>query len=59
MSELVLTCEIKEVKAKKLASLDMSYRIVLETNDPAALSLGTIEGNQLVDVTIEPESQDG
>lgn len=56
---LELKCEIKEVKAKKLASLDMEYRLVLITNDPAALALGTIEGNQLVDVTIEPESQDG
>lgn len=52
---LELTCEIKKVTAKKLASLDMSFQIVIETSDPAALALGTIEGNQLVNVTIEPE----
>jgi hypothetical protein len=50
---LELTCEVKEVKAKKLASLDMSYRIILETNDPSALQLGTIEGDELVNVKIE------
>jgi hypothetical protein len=48
--------EIKEIKAKKLASLDMSYRIILETSDPAVLALGTIEGDKLVAVTINVES---
>lgn len=50
---LEFVCEIKKVEAKKLASLDMSFRVTLETSDPAILALGTIEGDQTVNVTIE------
>ena len=49
--------EIKEVKSKKLASLDISYRIILETNDPAVLNLGALSADMLVDV--EVSTQDG
>jgi hypothetical protein len=44
--------EIKEVKSKKTASLDISYRIVLETDDPKILLLGSLGGDELVDVEV-------
>lgn len=57
MKALEFSCEIKKVEAKKLASLDMSFRLTLETSDPAILALGTIEGDRTVNVTIEPETK--
>ena len=53
MQKLKLQAEVIEVKSKKTASLDVSYRIVLQTNNPAVLALGTLEGDDLIDVTIE------
>ena len=48
--------EIKEVKSKKLASNDISYRVILETNDPAVLNLGALDADMLVDVSVETQS---
>ena len=45
--------EVKEVKSKKLASLDISYRVILETSDPTVLNLGALAADQLLDVTVE------
>jgi len=44
--------EIKEVKMKKLASLDNSYRITLETDDKNILELGKIPADEVVEVDI-------
>lgn len=52
MDNLELTCEIKEIKAKK-QMLDVIYRIVLETNDSNALALGMLKADQLISVKIE------
>ena len=46
--------EIKEVKAKKLASMDMSYRVILETSDPNVLALGAMSPETLVTVEVTP-----
>lgn len=46
--------EIKEVKAKKLASMDMSYRVIIETSDPAVLALGAMSPETLVTIEVTP-----
>lgn len=52
MEELRIQAEVKEVQAKKLASLDVGYKIVLYTQDPSVLALGALEGDSLLNVTI-------
>lgn len=49
------TAEVKEVKSKKLASLDISYRVILETADPAVLALGVLDADALLDVQVETQ----
>lgn len=46
--------EVKEVKAKKLASMDMSYRVILETSDPSVLALGAMSPETLVTIEVTP-----
>lgn len=55
MSELKFTAEVREVKARKTASLDIEYRIVLVTDSPDVLSLGTLSGDKLIRVGIDIE----
>lgn len=52
---LQFLAEVKEVKSKKLVSLDVSYNIVFNTDDPAVLQLGALGGDALVKVTVEIE----
>lgn len=52
-NELHLKAEVIEVKSKKTASTDVSYRVVLQTNDPKVLSLGALEGDTILDVVIK------
>lgn len=47
--------EVKEVKSKKLASLDISYRVVFETSDPTVLNLGALDADSLLNVTAETQ----
>lgn len=47
--------EIIEVKSKKLASLDRGYRIVLETDESSVMTLGVLDADVVVDVTVEVE----
>lgn len=47
--------EIKEIKQKKLASLDNEYSIVLVTNDRSVMNLSEIDGDQMVRVEIGHE----
>ena len=44
--------EVIEVKSKKTASLDIMYRVVLQTNDPNVLSLGALDADTIVDVEV-------
>lgn len=46
--------EIIEVKAKKTASMDVSYRVIFQTNDPAVLALGAMSPETLIKVKVEP-----
>ena len=49
---LQFNAEVKEVKAKKMASLDVSYRIILETDDPTVLNLGALASDVMLDVSM-------
>lgn len=48
--------EIKQVSSKKTASLDIVYKVVLETNDPQVLGLGALSAETLVSVTVEADN---
>lgn len=51
--KLEFTAEVKQVSSKKLASLDVQYQLVIITDNPDVLTLGTLDGDQLIDVTVE------
>ena len=53
--KVTFLAEVIEVKSKKTASLDVSYRVVLQTNDMDILSLGTLDGDTMVNVSIDIE----
>lgn len=55
MKPLTIKAEVIEVKSKKTASLDVSYRVVLQTSDPQVLALGYLEGDTILNVTLEDE----
>lgn len=47
------TAEVIEVKAKKLASMDRSYRVVLETPEETVLQLAKFIGEEVVKVEVK------
>jgi hypothetical protein len=47
--------EVKEVKSRKTTSLDLIYRLVVESNDPSLLSLGFLSPDTTIKITIEPD----
>lgn len=49
---LKFQAEIKKVEAKKLASLDVAYTVTLYTDNPNVLSLGTLDGDTLINVEV-------
>lgn len=55
MNELNFTAEVKKVEAKKLASLDIAYQVVLYTDDPSVLALGALQGDTMLKVSMEVE----
>lgn len=54
--KLTFQAEVIEVKSRKTASLDISYRVILQTGNPAVLALGAIDASTLLNVEVEPES---
>ncbi len=50
-----LEVEVIEIKIKKLASGDKSYRLILETTDPQVLSLEKAIADHTVVLTAEVE----
>lgn len=56
MKKLQFDAEVKEVNAKKNASLDVTYRLILHTNDPSVLALGALEGDTMFKVSVEIET---
>jgi hypothetical protein len=55
-TQINFPAEIKQVSSKKTASLDIVYRVILETSDPTVMNLGVLDADILVDVTVEPQS---
>jgi hypothetical protein len=53
MNKLTFEAEVKEVNSKKTASLDVTYKVVLFTNDPSVLALGALEGDAMLKVSVE------
>jgi len=49
---------IKQVSAKSLASLDKSYRVILETEDVGALGVGAWPADETVSVHIERNAKE-
>ena len=50
---LTFPAEIKQVSSRKLASLDLEYRVVLLTPDPSVLNLGALNADMIVNVSVE------
>lgn len=49
---LKFQAEIKQVSSRKLASLDIEYKVVLITMDPNVLSLGRLSAETLLQVEV-------
>ena len=45
--------EIKQVSAKKTASLDMVYRVILDSDDELVNTLGLVNADSMVKVRVE------
>jgi hypothetical protein len=50
---LTFPAEIRQVSSRKLASLDIEYKVVLTTYDPSVLNLGALRSDMMVDVSVE------
>lgn len=55
MDKLEFNAEVKQVVAKKLASLDVSYNVVLNTDNASVLALGALSGDSIIKITVEVE----
>lgn len=56
MEQLKFQAEVKEVNSKKNASLDVTYKVVLYTDNPAVLALGALDGDTMLNVSVEVEN---
>lgn len=52
---LQFQAEVREVKAKKLISLDKEIIVILNTNDLVALELAKLDTDKIIKVSIEVE----
>lgn len=50
---ITFTAEVREVKAKKLITNDIEYRLVLASSDKRMIELATIPSDCVVKVSIE------
>lgn len=53
IKQLQFEAEIKKVSSKKLASLDIEYQAVLSGTDPMIHTLGLLDAETRVKVTVE------
>ena len=51
--KITFPAEIKQVQSRKLASLDIEYKVVVATADQAALMLGALNADVMVNITVE------
>jgi hypothetical protein len=49
---LTFKAEVIEVKSKKTASLDVTYRVVLQTDDAKILALGAVDPMTMLTVKV-------
>lgn len=49
---ITFTAEIKQVTSKKTASLDVEYRVVFASDDPTVNTLGLVDGDTMVQVSV-------
>lgn len=52
-SPVEFIAEVKETKSYKSASGDMTYRLVVITEDPKLMALGLLDGHTLIKLTVE------
>ncbi|RTK93952.1 hypothetical protein EKI60_04910 [Candidatus Saccharibacteria bacterium] len=52
-SKIIIVAEIKKTQQRKTASLDNIFQVVLETDNPQLLELGTLPPDATVKVTFE------
>lgn len=55
--KITFPAEIKQVQSRKLASLDVEYKLVVVTSDPMILQLGALNPEMLVDLTVELQDE--
>ena len=53
MKPLEFNAEVKQVNAKKTASLDVTYKLEVLTDDVSVLALGALDGDKMIKVSIE------
>ena len=53
MQPFTFDAEVRQVNAKKTASLDVTYKLELMTDDVSVLALGALDGDKMIKVTIE------
>lgn len=53
--KLVFPAEIKQVSSKKLKSLDIEYRLILDSPDSSVMVLGQLAPDQLFNITVEAQ----
>lgn len=50
---ITFDAEIKKVSSKKLASLDVEFSVVLNSQDEHMYALGLVDANKIITVTVE------
>ena len=53
MQPFAFNAEVRQINAKKTASLDVTYKLELMTDDVSVLALGALDGDKMIKVTIE------
>ncbi len=53
---LTFQAELKQVASRKSASLDMVYKVVLETDQSDVMTLGQLSADTLLNVSVEVAS---
>lgn len=51
--DIEFLAEINSINAKKTASLDITYKLELMTDDVSVLALGALDGDKMIKVNIE------
>lgn len=55
--KITFPAEIKQVQSRKLASLDLEFKLTLVTSDAMVLQLGALNPEMLVDVEVRLQDE--